>query len=219
MTDFTTFLDNNRKLAIYTGKNIHGHYHYLETIGSPTTLTTSGHSSNNFGSSSSTNNYTLTLQPVIAALRVRQKSICERCKIIGKKFDACIIRGRNFLPTILRIHLNQFNEFHVDEPTEPPREYNSQPLEVHFKSWTSPPKTGPVVLDIMGRLNNHSINNGDVEVYPSEHPFESIYDSVTDPYNTTIKPIDDDEMDQILEFFLSDQNDYILDVEHQMIHY
>ena len=42
MTDLITFLDNNGKLSIYIGRNIHGLYHYLEIIGSPTTLTTSG---------------------------------------------------------------------------------------------------------------------------------------------------------------------------------
>ena len=42
-------------------------------IGVPTTLTTSYHISHHFGPSYSTNNYTATIQPVIAALRIRQK--------------------------------------------------------------------------------------------------------------------------------------------------
>ena len=48
MTDIITFLDKNEKKAVYTGVDIHGLYRYLEIIGSPTTLTTSGQRSNNF---------------------------------------------------------------------------------------------------------------------------------------------------------------------------
>ena len=60
--------------------------------------------------------------------------------------------------------MNQLNDLHGDEPTDKIREWNSQPPTVHFKSITSPPKTSPMVLDITGRLNYHSIENGDVEV-------------------------------------------------------
>ena len=42
MTDIIAVLYNNRKLAVYTGGNIHGLYRYLENIGAPNTLTTSG---------------------------------------------------------------------------------------------------------------------------------------------------------------------------------
>ena len=52
----------------------------------------------------------------------------------------------------------------------------------------------------MGRLNNHSIDNGDIT---SDVPVESNYESVPDPDTTPIKSIDDDEMDHILEFFHS----------------
>ena len=55
MTDIITFLDNNRKLAIYKGENIHGIYFYLEIIGSPTNLNYLGKRSDNFVTSSSTN--------------------------------------------------------------------------------------------------------------------------------------------------------------------
>ena len=41
-TDLTTFFDNNGKPDIYTVVNIHGIYPYLEIIGAPTNLTTSG---------------------------------------------------------------------------------------------------------------------------------------------------------------------------------
>ena len=44
-----TFLDNNRKFAIYTGVNIHGLCSYLDIIGAPTTFTTSVQYSHNFG--------------------------------------------------------------------------------------------------------------------------------------------------------------------------
>ena len=49
MTDLTTLLYNNLKLAICTGGDIHGIYCYLEIIESPTTLTTSGQRSHHFG--------------------------------------------------------------------------------------------------------------------------------------------------------------------------
>ena len=50
----------------------------------------------------------------------------------------------------------------------------------------------------MGILNYHAMNNGDVEVHPSEFPVESNPESVTDPYTTPIKSIDDDEMGCLL---------------------
>ena len=77
MIDLVTFLDNNGKYAVYKGGDIHGTYSYLEMIGAPTTLTTSDHSSRHFGPSSSSNNDVATFHPFIAALRMRQKIICE----------------------------------------------------------------------------------------------------------------------------------------------
>ena len=71
-----TFLDNNGKYDVYTGECIHGIYSYLEMMGSPTTLTTSGQRSNDFSPSSSSNNDAETFQTVIAAPCMRQKSIC-----------------------------------------------------------------------------------------------------------------------------------------------
>ena len=58
--------------------------------------------------------------------------------------------------------MNQFNALHGDEPKEPPRELNSQPLESHFKSTSSTSRTNPVVSAIMGKLNHHAIDNGDI---------------------------------------------------------
>ena len=55
----------------------------------------------------------------------------------------------------------------------------------------------------MGKLNHHSINNGDIQITTSDVPVESNYDSVPDPDTTPIKSIDDDEMDHILELFHS----------------
>ena len=49
MTDIIAFLDNNGKYYVYTGGNINGIYFYLEMIGYPTTLTTSGQRSHHFG--------------------------------------------------------------------------------------------------------------------------------------------------------------------------
>ena len=68
--------------------NIHGINRYLEIIGAPTTLTTSGQQSHHFGPSSSTKNDTASIQSVITALRMRQKSICKFCGIIGHKADS-----------------------------------------------------------------------------------------------------------------------------------
>ena len=126
------------------------------------------------------------------------------------------MRDPNLLPPSLRINMNQFNALRGDEPTNPPRECNSQPLSFIFKYQTSPPKTIPVVFDVMGRLNHHSNDNGDVEVYPLEYTFESTSDSVPDPDNTPIKLIGDDEMYQLLEFFHLQHDDGILYVYLQM---
>ena len=96
--------------------------------------------------------------------------------------------------------MNQLNAFHIDKLTDPPRDYNSQPPELHFKSWTCPPKTNYVVSSVMGRINHHSIDSSDVEVHPSEYPFKSTSEYVPDPDTTIIKSIDGDGMDKLLEF-------------------
>ena len=111
---FNTFIDKNGKSADYDGGDIHGIYRYLEMIGAPTTLTTSGHRSHHFGPSYYSNNDATTLQLVIADLLTRQKSICECCGRIGHKADSCIIRGPKFLPPSLRRKTNQFNALHGD---------------------------------------------------------------------------------------------------------
>ena len=121
MTDLITFLDNNGKSAVYTVGGINGICRYLEMIGDPTTFATSSQRYHYFSPSSSINNDTAYLQPVIESLRTIQKSICECCVRIGHKSDACIIRGPKFLPPSLRRNINQFNAIHGDEPDEPPR--------------------------------------------------------------------------------------------------
>ena len=50
---------------------------------------------------------------------------------------------------------------------------NSQPQVDNFKSRTSPTKNSPVVSAIMGIMNNHAIDNGDVDFHPSKFPAES----------------------------------------------
>ena len=70
----------------------------------------------------------------------------------------------------------------------------------------------------MGRLNNHAIENGDVEVRPSDFPAESNYESVPDTDNTTIKSIDDDEIDHLLKLFHLEHDDDLMDVDLQMLH-
>ena len=116
MTDIITFLDKNGKYGVYIGRDIHGIYRYLEIIESPTTLTTSGQRFHHFGPSYSSNNHAETLLPVIAALLMRQKSICECCVIIVHKSDACIIPSPKLISASLRRRINQFNALHCDEP-------------------------------------------------------------------------------------------------------
>ena len=217
MTDLITFLDNNGKSAVYTGGDIHGIYYYLDMIVAPTTLTTSGQRSHHFCPSYSSNNDAETLHPVIAALCMRQKIICEFCGRIGHKADACIIHGPKFLPPSLRRKTNQFNTIHCDKPEEQPREWNSQPPSAHFKSRSSPSINNPVISDIMGKLNHHAIYNSDVKIPTSDVPVESNYDSVPDPDTTPIKSIDDDEMNHLLEFLHSEHDDHLLDVYLQML--
>ena len=102
-------------------------------VRAPTTLTTSGQISHHFGPSSSTNNDTATLLTVIAALFMRQKSIYEFYGRIGHKDDACTILSPKFVTPSLRININKLNALNGDEPTDPPREWNSQPPTSHFK--------------------------------------------------------------------------------------
>ena len=80
-----------------------------------------------------------------------------------------------------------------------------------------PPKTSLLVSPIMGRLNHHAIDNGDVEVHPSDFSAESNPENVPDPYTTPTKSMDDYEMDHLLEFFHSEHDDHILDVDLQML--
>ena len=114
MTDLIAFLDSNIKSAVYTGGDIHGIYCYLDMIGGPTTLTNSGQFSHHFSPSYSTNNDKSYIQPVIADLRMRQKSICKLCGISGNKSDACIICGPKFFPPSLKRNMNQFNALHSE---------------------------------------------------------------------------------------------------------
>ena len=115
--------------------------------------------------------------------------------------------------------MNQFNNLHGDEPTDPPRECNSQPPAAYFKPRTSTTKTSPVVSVIMGRLNHHVINNGSVEVHHSYIPDASNSESVPKTDTTLIKSIDDDERDHLLEFLHSEHYDHHLGFDLHMIQY
>ena len=61
--------------------------------------------------------------------------------------------------------MNQFNDINGDKQNEPLREWNIKPPVANFKPRNYPYNTSPVVSAIMGRLNNHSIDNGDVKVH------------------------------------------------------
>ena len=198
MTYLITFLDNNRKYTVYTGGDFNGIYSYLEIIVSPTTLTALGQRYHHFSPSSSINNDKTYLRTVNASLRTRQKNIFECCGRVVHKYDACIIRGTNFLPPSLRINMNQSNALHGDQLNESPKEWGSQPPAANFKFSTSPSNTIPVVSAIMGRLNRHAIDNGDVKVQTLYFPVEFNSESVPDLETTPIKSIHDDEMDHLL---------------------
>ena len=135
-------------------------------IQSPTTLINSGQHSRHVGPSSSTNNDTATLHKLSSALLLRQKKIFECCGIIVYKADLYIICEHNFLPPRLGINIYQLNSLYGKEPNDTPREWNSQPPAVHFKSRNSIPKISPVVSDIMGKLNHIAIDNSYIEVHP-----------------------------------------------------
>ena len=48
-----------------------------------------------------------------------------------------------------------------------------------------------------------NLDTGDSEFYPSDYLLEYTSDYIPDLYNLPIKSIDDDELDQLLEFFHS----------------
>ena len=72
----------------------------------------------------------------------------------------------------------------------------------------------------MGRLNQHAIDNIDIEFHPSEFTFEFNSESIPCPNTTLIKPIDDNEREHLLELFHSGHDDNILDVDRlQMLNF
>ena len=70
-----------------------------------------------------------------------------------------------------------------------------------------------MVSALIGRLNHRSIDNGDIEVHRSEFPVELNSESVPYPDTTLIKSIDDYEIDHLLEFFHSEHDEDLLDVD------
>ena len=68
MTDIIKFLYNNGKSAIYIGGNMHELY--LEMIGSPTQLTSSGQRSHYFDTSYYTKNDTSNIYTVIVVISI-----------------------------------------------------------------------------------------------------------------------------------------------------
>ena len=69
----------------------------------------------------------------------------------------------------------------------------------------------------MGGRNHNFVDNGDVEVQPSEFPVEFNSESVSYTDTTPIKSNYDDEMDYILELYHSEHYEYLLDVDIQML--
>ena len=88
MIDLVTLPDNNGKLAIYKGGNIHGLYSYLEISGASNTFNNLGQISNKYSPPYPTNNDTEPPQAVIAYLCIRPNIIFGYCGKIGNKADA-----------------------------------------------------------------------------------------------------------------------------------
>ena len=63
-----------------------------------------------------------------------------------------------------------------------------------------------MVSAILGKLNQHAIYNGDIKITTSDFPVESNYESIYD-----------DEMDHLMEFFHSEHDEDILDVDLHML--
>ena len=55
----------------------------------------------------------------------------------------------------------------------------------------------------MGKPNRHSVDNGNVELYPSVYPLGFTSESVPNTNNPPIMSIKDDYLDQLLELFQS----------------
>ena len=66
--------------------------------------------------------------------------------------------------------MNQLNTLHGNEPTDQPIYWNIQTIAENLRSWTSTSSTSPVFWAIMSILNHHVVDNGYVQVYPSEYP-------------------------------------------------
>ena len=69
----------------------------------------------------------------------------------------------------------------------------------------------------MGKLNHRSIDNGDVKIPTSGVPVESKYESFPDPDITSIKSIDDDEINHLLKFFRLEHDEDIFDIDLQIL--
>ena len=71
----------------------------------------------------------------------------------------------------------------------------------------------------MGRLNHCYIDNGGVKLSSSYFPVEFKSGSFPDPDTPLIKSIDDDEMYHLLEFFHSEYDEDILNIDLCMLQY
>ena len=69
----------------------------------------------------------------------------------------------------------------------------------------------------MGRIIHHTIYNGNVQVHTSDFLVEFNSESVLDPDTNPIKSIDYDEMDHLLEFLHSENDEDIMYVGLHML--
>ena len=80
--------------------------------------------------------------------------------------------------------MNQFNELHGDNTNKATKEWN---IQVHLKNHIYAQKRITMGSYIKGRINHHAVDNGDVDVYPSNYPLEYTSASVPDTNNKPIQ--------------------------------
>ena len=110
-----------------------------------------------------------TLTGVVDKGRFREERGVRNGPVPGSvEIQSTRCRGATMCDKYMFIYLIQ-NILRISKALEP----GSKPL-IETKIYSnSPPQNSPVVSAIMRRLNHHAIDNGDVEVYPSDIQFES----------------------------------------------
>ena len=152
--------------ALYSVNDNHELSHYMDMIVSNTTFNNSSQHPQYFGYN--TNIGSVFLYLVIKCLKDIHMIFCDCCENSGHKTDYCITRGSNFWLPIIPIKKNQYNTLNGDKPKDTPQECTKKKQAVHFTSATYKPQTSTenrnshVVLELKGKLNNYTVDNGGV---------------------------------------------------------